>query len=425
MKTINTILIVSAFLLCLTASTCKKEPPSEPLPYINPFAPKPSQLTLLWRTHLADNKQEAYSNNPILNSEGDILMSAWSGSTTREVFKLYDGKTGVLKWTWDDYLRDEEIFSEESHVLINDVIVLSKYNATYAFNIVTGQTVWKSYIDTMYGSHMVFSDGEYVYKDFHGERGSYSSYIFRTKYDQLNWELVCSYIDTTRRFERIDATSISFFTNNKGEKMMIYPIVDVNGDSHLASICCYNLSTKSFEWIRDFSDKYLVFNIVKSVIGEHQLFVYSVWGPIEHLAAINLIDGSLAWDKELTNFGVNLFLYKDNLISICNGNSPVQCFNQQTGNLVWQRAFAKETSPLELNFTFGDANILKNYLFSTQCHNLLILNLDNGNVVFNKQAAVDGGCLQYGIAINEKERKFYVQDRKYVNCFKLPEQVKY
>jgi outer membrane protein assembly factor BamB len=425
MKTINTILIVSTFLLCLTASTCKKEPPPEPVPYINPFAPKPIQLTLLWHTHLADNKQEAYSINPILNSNGDILMSSLFNPDGREIFKLYDGKTGVLKWKWDDYNRNEEYFMDERHILINDILVLSKYNATYAFNVVTGQTVWKSYIDTMYGSHMVFSDGEYVYKDFHGEKGSYSSYVFRTKYDQLNWELVCTYIDTTRRFDRIDATSISFFTNNKGEKMMIYPIVDVNGDSHLATICCYNLSTKSFEWIKDYSDKYLEFKMVKSITSYQNAFLYVAASGAWKLVAINVVDGSVAWENKTPDFGVNLFLYKDNLISICNGNSPVQCFNQQTGNLVWQRTFAKETSPLALNFTFGDANILKNYLFSTQCHNLLILNLDNGNVVFNKQAAVDGGCLQYGIAINEKERKFYVQDRKYVNCFKLPDEVKY
>ena len=54
-----------------------------------------------------------------------------------------------------------------------------------------------------------------------------------------------------------------------------------------------------------------------------------------------------------------------------------------------------------------------------------MLNLDNGSVVFNKQVALPEGCLQYGIAINEQKRWFYVQDRYNVLCYKLPVEVKY
>lgn len=78
-----------------------------------------------------------------------------------------------------------------------------------------------------------------------------------------------------------------------------------------------------------------------------------------------------------------------------------------------------------LIFGFDDANVFKNYLFSTQCDNLLLLNLDNGAIVFNKPVSLPQGCLQYGVAINEQKRCFYVQDRNKAICYKLPEEVKY
>jgi hypothetical protein len=79
----------------------------------------------------------------------------------------------------------------------------------------------------------------------------------------------------------------------------------------------------------------------------------------------------------------------------------------------------------DINFTFGDSKIFKNYLFSTQCDHLLVLNLDNGSIVYFKDISLPNGCLQFGLEINEEKRCFYVQDRMSVVCYKLPDEVKY
>jgi outer membrane protein assembly factor BamB len=417
---------MSFICICVIISTCKKEPPPQSQPYRNIFEPKKSVLPLIWSTYLdVQTKQQTSSINPILNSEGNVLMSNFSLQSNREPMALYDGKTGKLKWTWDDYFRNEGGFWDRSHTVVNDVLVLSAHNATYALNMLTGQTVWKHYMDTMYGSPFVFNDGEYVYKSFIGETGSYSNHIFRTRYDNINWELVCTYTDSTRKFDDIYNAAMAFTQNDNGDKLLVAAFNCACSTDLFALIYCYNISKQRFEWLHNYDDRYAAFWNASMQASNQKAFTTAHYGGEMHLSAFNLNDGSIAWDQIIPDIGVGLFLYKDNIISTCNGAKPVSCYSQNSGELVWKQDFANEHFPLTLNFTFGDASIFKNYLFSTQCDNLLVLNADNGNVVFNDQVALPNACLEYGVAINEKERTFYVQDRTYVNCYKLPQQVTY
>lgn len=404
---------------------CKDEAVKPNSSQSNIYKQVPFTLDSIWRSYLDENKMETFSINPILNSNNDILMSAWGSSSKSEIFKLYDGVTGSLKWQWSDYYRKEEIFNDERHIVINDALILCSHNATYALDILTGQTIWKHYADTMYGEPFIFKDEDgYIYHSFTGEHGNATCYIFRTKYDQLKWELVCSYNDTIS-FNRMGSTSIAFSKNSKGEKIMIYTLYLVSAQNKTMSrVCGFNMDTKQTEWVKDYTDKYIEFRVCKMASSVNRVYTFAVNGATWYLVAINATDGSIAWDNVLPDFGVSMHLYKDNIVALCNGSSPINCYNQNNGNLVWQQNFTP-ADIAKLNFTFGDANVFKNYLFSTQCSNLLVLNLDNGSVVFNKQVALPEGCLQYGIAINEQKRWFYVQDRYNVLCYKLPVEVKY
>lgn len=407
-------------IICISASTCKKEPPVAS----SNFASPQGELTLLWKSYLYD-ANGAFSINPILNNNKDILMSArYNSIGESEIIKLYDGRTGVQKWEWNDYLRHEEYFLNSSHAISDDVLILSAHNATYALNMITGQTVWKNYIDTMYGSHLVYTHDGYVYKGFQGEEGRFKSYIFRTPVHALNWELVCTYTDSTNQFDRMYVKGMSFAQNSKGETLIIYPLACGGAASSFAVICCFNVTKGKYEWIKNYDDKYLAFWSGGVMVSGQSVVLYAVRGVVFYILGLDLSDGSFLWDRTLPSDGVGLYQYKGNVVSTVNGRSPVTCYRPETGQIIWQQNFTPETIS-KFNFETGDANVFKNYFLSTQCNNLLILNLDNGNVVYNKQVAQNRGCLQYGVAINEQERTFYVQDRTYVNCFKLPEEVKY
>jgi outer membrane protein assembly factor BamB len=255
---------------------------------------------------------------------------------------------------------------------------------------------------------------------------NYKSHIYRTKYDEGKWELVCTYEDSTKTYSRIYSTPAAFSKNSKGEKMMIYSMDLSSEDNkkYSTKILGYNLVTKKYDWIRDYSNRYSEFSGVKMVSTNGLIYTFGNYSDNNYLIAINANDGSIAWDKLLPDFGVGIYMYKNSIIPLCNGRNPVIAYDLNTGNVVWRQNFSP-TMLAEMNFTFGDSKVFKNYLFSTQCDNLLILNLDYGSIVYFKKIAFPNACLQFGLEINEEKRCFYLQDRFSVVCYKLPDEVKY
>jgi outer membrane protein assembly factor BamB len=404
----------------VTLSNCKKDSAQ--------LIGRNDSIELVWKRELFD-KNGAYSINPILNTNNDILMSAlYPSNGESEVMKLYDGKTGVKKWEWQDYLRHEENFMKNAHSLDGSFLVLCSHNATYALNIITGQTEWKHFMNPGYGpgSPFVFKDDNgYVYHSFYGEDGDYKNYILRTKFDNLNWELVCSIADSTSSFDRMYTSNITFGQSNVGDDLMFFSSWFSNNPNEIkVLLSCYNLTKSKYEWEENFSSKFNAWGSPQMKVVNGKLITYAYYGAEYNLIGVDIDDGSLSWSIPLPDFGVDLIPYKGNIISFCNRSSPVIAVNASNGSIAWEQTFSKESFS-NFNFKSGDAVLFKNYLLSTQCDNLLVLNADNGNIVYNKKVAIEDGCLQYGVAINETDRTFYVQDRKYVCCYKLPSEIKY
>ncbi len=418
MKKFNAIIYL--LFIILISSKCKEEA-IKPLPNGNPT----QTLDTLWTAPIG------FGITPKFTSNKDVLMSSRYTNLEGEIFKLFDGNTGKMKWEWADYFKVEESFAGGNHTIINDALILCSRNATYALNMLTGQTLWKHQMDSMIGSPQIYKDEEgYIYHGFGSKTENSTYYIYRTKYTEPKWELVCTFNDTLP-VDRVLGTSIASSINAKGEKIMVFTLYmdyTLNGKlKSVSKVCGYNMDTKQYDWIKDHSDKYVNFRVCKMASSAGKVFTFAVYSVNWYFVAINTNDGSIAWEKQLPNFGVSMHLYKDNIVALSAGSSTVFCLNQNTGAVVWETPFVykDDSSYPNINFAFDDANVFKNYLFSTQCDNLLILNLDNGAIVFNKPVSLPNGCLQYGVAINEQKRCFYVQDRNKAICYKLPEEVKY
>lgn len=416
--------IICLLFIVLSSSKCKEES-VKPIPNPNPWGYHTPALDTLWTAPLGFSITPQFTNNK------DVLMSSRYMDERGEIFKLFDGNTGKLKWEWADYFKVEENFAGVNHTVINDALILCGRNATYALNMLTGQTLWKHLMDSLSGEPRIFKDEDgYIYHGFSSKTDNSTYYIYRTKYNEAKWELVCTYKDTLP-VDRVSATSIACSKNAKGEKIMVFTLYmdyTLNGKLALSiKACGFNIDTKQYEWKKDYTDKYYELKVCKMASNAGKVFTFSVYQDKWYLTAINANDGSIAWDKTLPNFGVSMHLYKDNIVALSGGSSTVFCLNQNTGAVVWETPFVykDDASYPNMNFAFDDANVFKNYLFSTQCDNLLVLNLDNGAIVFNKPVSLPQGCLQYGVAINEQKRCFYVQDRNKAICYKLPEEVKY
>jgi outer membrane protein assembly factor BamB len=385
--------------------------------------PKPStqlKLDTIWRF------QNEYSIMPTLNSEKDLLISNMFQKNGDE-FKLIDGKTGELKWQWFDYYQKEEGFTVSNCYFNDDIMVLCSGPRSYAFSSITGKTIWRHRIDTLYGESQINHDFEgNVYHAF-SSPVSFRSYIYGSSYEKGNWKPICTFEDSTKHFNNHTITALAFSKNDKGEKIMVFTLYlfSNKGEPQTAiKVCGFNMVTNKYEWVKDYSDMYAEFMVCKMASNDTKVFTYAVAGLNRYLVAINASDGSIAWQQSMPDLGVGIYPYKDKLISLSNGSRPVICVDQNTGNIVWQQDFTPEAVD-NFNFTFGDSKIFKNYLISTQCDYLLVLNLDNGSVVYNKYIALPNGCLQFGVDINEEKRWLYIQDRFYINCYNLPDEVKY
>lgn len=367
-----------------------------------------------------------YSIMPTLNSNKDLLISEMF-QMEGDVFKLIDGSNGKLKWKWFDYFQREEGFVGKTHYFKNDVMVLCSGPRTYAFNAVTGKTLWRHWIDTLYGEPYIFEDSEgYLYHGFNSLYG-HRSYIYRASYDKGDWTPVCTFEDSTMHYDRPTITPVAFSKNDKGEKIMVFTLYlfSNKGEPQTAiKVCGFNMVTNKYEWVRDYSDRYVEFMVCKMASNETKVYTYAVYGLNRYLVAINANDGSIAWQQATPDYGVGIYPYKDKLVSLSNGSKPVVCYDQNTGNIVWQQNFsAKEIE--NFNFSFDDSKVFKNYLFSTQCDYLLVLNLEDGSVVYNKDITLPSACLQLGLDINEEKRLMYIQDRFRINCYKLPDEIKF
>lgn len=420
------LLVFYMVFISMGLSTCKKEPPITSDP---PFYQSPSSvLETVWKTPLED-----FSINPMLNSNGDVLMSSMFNNTGKgEILKLFDKNTGQLKWEWYDYITPEEGFSDGLFIQRNDVLVLSAGKNNYALNMITGQTIWKNRIDSMGCYRQVFQDEDgYIYKGFYSYKQPATVYVFRAMYNTGNWELVCTYKDKNTLPGRFEISSLGITKNAKGEKIVAFTIYNYyhpdNRDSTKALIVGYNLSTRSFDWEKNYINHLSEFSVFMFTNYKGIVYAFAAAYGKWLLLAIDVNNGEIKWERTLPDFGVGMYFYKDNMIVTCSAKSPVVCLNQSTGVLQWEQTFGlipPEKSTF-LSFDFADSKVLKNYFLSTLCDKLLVLNADNGNVLFYERTALPEGCLQHGLAIDEQRRVFYVEDRLRALCYKLPSVVKY
>jgi hypothetical protein len=186
--------------------------------------------------------------------------------------------------------------------------------------------------------------------------------------------------------------------------------------------------TQQYKWIQNFSKKFYDFNNVYS--NGEKIFAVIENGGNTKIAAFNKLDGSVVWERELEEYTTSFHFYNSNIILTTDlgglSKASIISLSQNSGSKVWQRDFPWYNNMDSVSIDFGDdQTYYKNYLFSPQCDNLLIVDLDNGSVFFNKQAAFRNGCLQGKISINEQQAWFYANDGYYANCYKLPTGLKF
>jgi outer membrane protein assembly factor BamB len=389
---------------------------------IKPNLSIPSKLELdtLWSYTIND-----YSIKPQINLNGDILISRAYNDNSGEKFELIDGKIGEKKWDWSNFFQADRGFSTMDIKKIDNQIVLTSRNNSYSFDIQTGKTVWRN-SSSLIGEVGNSLDNEgNIYQGF--LNGINQTFIYRTNIKNGDQYPVCSFKDSIEG-HKIGITTTSITKNNLDEKLVIYSILIFYKENEIlkgiSKLIAFNITQNKFEWIKDYTNKYIEFMTSAPIATDNQVYYFARYGSNHFLVCINSNDGTVKWERAIPYLGTDKFLYKNSIVVMSLGAQPVLSINKETGDLIWQRDFTEQEKQ-NINFEFGDGVVFKNYLFSTECDNLLVLNLDNGNIVYNKKISLPNGCLQYGVAIDEARRVFYVQDRYRIICYKLPKEIVY
>ncbi|MFZ4798537.1 MAG: hypothetical protein ACOYMA_13655 [Bacteroidia bacterium] len=403
-------------------SNCKRQEP--PIPSHPPYKSF-SALELVWRTKLSDSiNTKVFDIFPTKNSEGDIFFSSNYYLKNEHSFILIDGKTGVLKWEVFPFLgSNENPFFSQKPYLLNDVLVFHTQNYIYSLSTVTGQILWKQSTSIMNGTYDIFHDNDkYIYFATEIKKpGIIENEIYRTKYNDLNWELVTKIIDSSNYYNA--GNTLTFTHNMKEESLLILEKdLEVNYKNVLSRFYCYNITLGKMQWVTELKDKVIQFeNSYPGKIECNNQNVIFTWlnynFSVSAVCALKLEDGSLAWENIDSisgfNFDFNFFIYnKNNIIR----NDAVKSLNSLTGSENWISKY---------NYNEYTKIIFKNYLFSTGRSYLSVYDLNNGNQVFNNSVSLPGWSIQGKVAISEDNRLLYFKDELYLNCFKLPSEIIY
>jgi outer membrane protein assembly factor BamB len=368
------------------------------------------------------------SITPKITSDGNVIYNElFSHNPKGDSFIKIDGLTGKRIFEWNDYLHSPVPVTDRSIFFTNDKMIFSNGPRNYCVNTITGKTIWRTQLLNYGASGALYFDGNDSYYQSMSKK-DFSVDIYKSNIESGRKDLLLSIYDSSRTYHYLQIDPMVIAKNSLNENVLLIVISylsDFDGNEPIQKIISFNLDKNILEWEVDYAGKIYEFqsNIFKTK-GNKTYLAGSTYHDGRFLVCINNDNGQIIWQQKLPDFCTSVHLYQDQVIALCNGRQPITSYNQQSGSIDWMQSF-KDEKFKELNFAFDDAIVFKNYLISSQCGNLLALNLNTGHVVYYKEIAYGSACLRGGVAINESRRLFYVNDRFRILCYPLPEEISY
>ncbi len=412
MKTFNIYLLG----LVLTLLACKSQKKTD--------VPKPiANLTYdtVWTI------PASYSLKPHLTKEGNVVYNdLFSPNPKGGSIFIVDGLTGKQLFEWNNYLHTPLTISDNGVFYKDNKMVFCNGPRNYCINTENGATLWRTQMLDYSASTFLFSDSnKYYYQGM--SNANYQVDIYKSEIESGKKEIAFSIFDTTKMYEDLLVNPIVVSINSKNESVLLTKVAfraAINDYPLKTKVFCYNLTQKKLDWVEDFEGKMNQIHVSNFATKGNKTFLSGFYQKTWYIFCLDNDNGQIIWQQVLPNFCVGLHLYEDQVIAMSAGQSPITSFNTTNGNPKWTTSFFDEPY-YDINFDFGDAIVFKNYLISTQGDYLLGLNLENGRVICHKKMALPNSYMQYGIAINEEKRLFYVQDRFRLLCYRLPKEIAY
>ena len=347
------LLLLLAIMSCFCECKCRENPPVQPP--INEFF-APTDLSVVWiRPYHSDTSHDG-KGTPLLT--GDYVVFTNSNNDIYPQnggFGIYNKKTGEKHPAWQNEVGEQlgtidKLSTEKLAGKNNELLIVSSYYRTYAFDINSGAKLWtkdlkytNNVTNVVFGdSYLIYIPNDYKYvvvrlDAYTGKQTNYFAHVYKDDaYTMIGLNPPSAYID------------------NNGDTLLFCISGDWAPKEYTGRVWayCYNTTKNSMQWInKNFTDE----RDVSGTVAPPILYDHNKW-IIQTHRGVHCMDantGELIWKNlywlEYYSDGKNdsiggkaeLFtmtpvtLWQDKLyMRSVDGN--VYCIDAQTGQEIWR-----------------------------------------------------------------------------------------
>ena len=291
-----------------------------------------SKLEMIWQQPLSFDTLQWASEGPLL-FKNEVLFTKTSFGAFPDSLKMFDRKTGLIKWTWANYFPESveiqgELIKKEEKIFCNT------WKSVFCIDALTGRTIWRSSFEKGLGGSQIGIIGDYIYHSRYEDssRVRTKGYLVRSNIHTGIWDTVYTQ-DKIDQFEPMAIIPPSLWINKLGDSILVFKISYVDfhpiGANVRFDLVAYNLSRKKVEYRLD---SFATGNSTKSsLISNDKCYVLSGFA----LHCVDLVTGKILWEKRLGQFThASPFIAEDKLF-IKPENSNLYALNPITGSEIW------------------------------------------------------------------------------------------
>lgn len=393
---------------------CKKEPIPEPEPPITP------KLNILWQKPVSHDTLEYYINVHAAHA-GSVLYCTNLSSPTATI-QLRNGENGNLNWIFNSFESSVSSFNLFSDLFISeDHVIIEDNGDIYCIDYNGGGRLWYDKgTHSPLGSNKI-GDNLYTIKTTGDYPNTTSSSLVRTKVQNSfsGWDTLYTRFSVIDSFPAFNIPVL--WLNPQGDSILIFEDVDIyNGPPPTAGrfkshLTAFNLRTREIEWrYPDFKGYYLA----PPIIDGNRLYIN---GP--DVFCFDLNTGQLLWQKAFEGGvgGTSLVIHNDILV-VQSTQVGMWGVNKYTGDQIW---YNKDTDGTTWELILFDGIV---YCTSSGYGRLYAVNAETGATIwkeFSPNASHtktrNASFADAGVAIDPERRLLYTADGFYIMCIKLPE----
>ena len=427
----KTFIAILCFQICLIGS-CKKPPQESP-----PIEPKPityhGKLEVLWEALFhSDTTPDFFWDFEVADNQYLVLANIYDRAYGKpRGIGVYNMQTGERHPAWQNdpggifgISEREELADCKVAGKNKDIILIYNYFELFAYNLHTGQRMWKLNIQNLGGVGIpkMSAQGDYAFISY-GPGGALSKSWYRLVmvdvYSGQKREVLQLEIEDNYEFE---INPPSAYVMNNGDTLLFFTTSALNFETldGRAYTYCYNLTKKEMIWINKplTTDRNMSASASKHppFIAENDKLIVTgrkmIW-------CLNQHTGEMIWERdELFTTGCNPLYHEGKLYIRANNPCILLCLDVQTGQTVWQNTTLNPYPAFD-----GAMAIYKDRLYfsvsgNNATYHLACIDIYTGQELWRDRGPYGNG-FAFGVLIDQKTGYLYCNTGWSVMCVDL------